>query len=201
VLQNEQSLTPFVERRRQTSRHKQQIAFHEPHGNRVADGFQDAQPGSLGQSFLAALLLLLCLECCIGLCPLLLLWVMHRAFGIGAHLAEFTFLCAIGNDGLGNEFACLVFRRVLLRFVLRSLLPDFDILATRDNRAAFGGFSVGSCDLYQLRFRGYRLLNMRVYLGRIAGRIGALCGIWANCKSFLLALRRRAHRVRRGHPT
>jgi hypothetical protein len=31
----------------------------------------------------------------------------------------------------------------------------------------------------------------------IAGRIEALCGIWANCKSFLLALRRRADRVSR----
>jgi hypothetical protein len=31
----------------------------------------------------------------------------------------------------------------------------------------------------------------------IAAGIGALCGIWANCKSFLLALRRRADRVSR----
>ena len=35
------------------------------------------------------------------------------------------------------------------------------------------------------------------HLGLIAGRIGALCGIWANCKSFLSAPHRRATRVRR----
>jgi hypothetical protein len=128
---------------------------------------------------------------------LLLLGVMHRAFWIGAYLADFAFFCPVGNDGLGNEFACLVFRRVLLKFVLRFLLPYFDILAARDNRAAFGGFAVGGRDLYQLRFRGYRLLYMRVYLGRIAGRIRALCGIWANCKSFLSAPRRCAIRVGR----
>ena len=121
---------------------------------------------------------------------------MHRAIGIGAHLAEFAFLAAIGNDGLGDELACLVFRRVLLVFVLRFLLPDFDILVAGYNRAAFGGFAVGGRDLYQLRFRRYRPLHMRVHLGRIAGRIGALCGIWANCKSFLLARRRRVDRVR-----
>jgi hypothetical protein len=36
------------------------------------------------------------------------------------------------------------------------------------------------------------LRDMGFDLGLIAGGIGTLCGIWANCKSFLLAPRRRA---------
>jgi len=40
---------------------------------------------------------------------------------------------------------------------------------------------------------------MRVDLSPEALWIGALCGIWANCKSILLARRRRADRVRRAH--
>jgi hypothetical protein len=36
---------------------------------------------------------------------------------------------------------------------------------------------------------------MGVQFGGVATRVGALCGIWANCKSFLLALRRRDNRV------
>jgi hypothetical protein len=43
-------------------------------------------------------------------------------------------------------------------------------------------------------------LYVRVQLGGVAIRVGALSGIWANRKSFLLAPRRRAERVRRGHP-
>ena len=44
------------------SAQKQQVALHQPHRNRVADGFEDAQPGGLGQRLLAAALFLLGLE-------------------------------------------------------------------------------------------------------------------------------------------
>jgi len=97
---------------------------------------------------------------------------MHWAIGIGAHLADFAFFGPVRNDGFGDEFTCLVFRRFLLVFVLGLLLPDFDILVTWHNQAAFGGFAVGSRDLYQLGFRRYRPFHMRVNLGGIAGRIG-----------------------------
>jgi hypothetical protein len=39
------------------------------------------------------------------------------------------------------------------------------------------------------------ILDMRVELTIETRSIGALCGIWANCKLFLLATRRRADRV------
>jgi hypothetical protein len=49
--------------------------------------------------------------------------------------------------------------------------------------------------LYQLRFGCDGLADVRFDLRGVAFRIGALCGIWANCKSFLLARRRRVDRV------
>jgi hypothetical protein len=66
---------------------------------------------------------------------------MHRAIGIGAHLADFAFVRPIRNDGLGGVLACFEFRRFLLVFVLWLLLPDFDILVAGYNRTAFGGFN------------------------------------------------------------
>jgi hypothetical protein len=50
--------------------------------------------------------------------------------------------------------------------------------------------------LHELGLVGEGLGNVGIDLRLIADGIGALCGIWANCKSFLLALRRRAARVR-----
>jgi hypothetical protein len=66
--------------------------------------------------------------------------VMHRAIGVGAHIAEFAFVSPVGNNGLSGVLACLVLR------------------------------------------------------GRIASGIGALCGVWTNCKSFWLVPRRRKTR-------
>jgi hypothetical protein len=37
---------------------------------------------------------------------------------------------------------------------------------------------------------------VRLHFVGVASRVGALCGIWANCKSFLLAPRRRNDRVK-----
>ena len=151
---------PLVQHRGQPRHNKEQVAFHQSHRNRIADGFQDAQPGGLGLRLLPALFFLRGLYRGIGVRPpLLLLRVMHGAIGIGAHLADFALVRAVRNDGLGGVLACLVFRRVLLVFVLRLLLPDFDILVARHNRAAFGGFAVGGRDLYQLRFGCYGLFT------------------------------------------
>jgi hypothetical protein len=49
--------------------------------------------------------------------------------------------------------------------------------------------------LHELRLAGNQGLNVRLHFGRVAGWVGALCGIWANCKSFLLAPRRRKIRL------
>ncbi len=171
----------LVQHRGKPRHNKQQVAFHQAHGNRVADGFQDAQPGGLGLRLLAALLFLRGLHRGIGVRPpLLLLGVMHRAIGIGAHLADFALVRSVRNDGLGGVLACLVFRRVLLVFVFWLLLPDFDILVARHNRAAFGGFAVGGRDLYQLRFGCYGFLDVRIQLGRIAGRVRAGVRVFAD---------------------
>ncbi len=68
---------------------------------------------------------------------------MHRAIGIGADLTQLAFLAAISNDSLRHVLARLVLRRVRLVFVFRLLLPDFDILISRYNRATFDTFAVG----------------------------------------------------------
>ncbi len=69
--------------------------------------------------------------------------MMHRAIGIGADLTQLAFLAAISNDSLRHVLARLVLRRVRLVFVFRLLLPDFDILISRYNRATFDTFAVG----------------------------------------------------------
>jgi hypothetical protein len=55
--------------------------------------------------------------------------------------------------------------------------------------------SPSGLDLQQLRTRGNFAVDMRRDLDVVAISIKALCGIWANRKSFLLATRRRADRV------
>ena len=105
---------------------------------------------------------------------------MHRTIWIGAHLADFALVRSVRNDSLGGVLACLVFRRVLLVFVLGLILPDFDILVARNNRAAFGWFAVGGRDLYQLRFGCYGFLDVRIQLGRIAGRVRAGVRVFAD---------------------
>ena len=108
---------------------------------------------------------------------LLLLRVMDRAFGIGANSLGFALLGAFGDDGLGGVLARLVFRPVALILALRFVLPDFDVLVARNDRAAFGGFTVGGADLYQLRLGGDGLLYVRVDLRRVAFRIAARIGL------------------------
>jgi hypothetical protein len=53
----------------------------------------------------------------------------------------------------------------------------------------------GALDLNQFRLRGNLALDMNRELDVIAIGVHALCGIWANSKSFLLAPGRRADRV------
>jgi hypothetical protein len=53
----------------------------------------------------------------------------------------------------------------------------------------------GIRNLHKGRFAFERFRHMSVDLRAEALRVGALCGIWANSKSFLLARSRRAGRV------
>jgi len=62
-------------------------------------------------------------------------------------------------------------------------------------RIAFRLLLVCRADLDKVRLGGNLGLHVRVQFGRIAIWVGALCGIWANSKSFLLAPCRRAPRV------
>jgi hypothetical protein len=66
-----------------------------------------------------------------------------------------------------------------------------------ENGTAFLLLSMKRADLDELGLGCNRRGDMRVHLGLIVAWIGALCGIWANRKSFLLAPRRRAvgHRI------
>src|SRR6185437_7977788 len=142
-------------------------------GNGLADNFQYAQPGGLGQRLLAATLLLLGFKCGIGLRVLPPFRVMHRAFGIGAYFAHFAFLAALGDDSLGHVLARLKLRRILLIFVFWLVLPDFNVLVAGNDRAAVLRGSVSCADLYQFGFGRDALLHECVQLGLIAFRVGA----------------------------
>ena len=137
--------------------------------------FRTRSPVVCAMCLFAAALLLLGLECGVGVVALtLLLRVMDWAFGIGADFCGFALLRAFGDDGFGGELAGFVLRPVAFIFVLWLLLPDFDVLVAGNHGTAIGGFTVGGADLNQLRFGGNGLLYVRIDLPLVAGRIGAL---------------------------
>jgi hypothetical protein len=104
--------------------------------------------------------------------------------------------CTVRDDGLGGKFTSPILRPVFPRFFGRFLLPNFDLLIARKNRAvASGWFAVRGCNLYELRFGCDGLRHVRVHGRLLASRVDTLCGIFANCKSFLSAPRRRANRA------
>jgi hypothetical protein len=79
---------------------------------------------------------------------------------------------------------------------VRVLRLDLDVLVAGQGGAVGGRCrSIGRRNLYQLWLGRNGLRDESVQLGLVAGRVGALCGIWANCKSFLLAHRCRTARV------
>jgi hypothetical protein len=102
-----------------------------------------------------------------------------------------------GRSSLGGRLAGFVFRPVALLFLLRLVLPEQDIFVAGNRRAAFLRDAIGGADLDQLGFGCDGFRDVRLHLGVEAFGIGALCGIWANCKSFLLALRRHADHLSR----
>jgi len=136
-------------------------------------------------------LLLFGLESGVGVVALLLpLRVMDEELGIGAHAFGFALLGAFGDDGLGRELARLELRALGVLFRSRFLIADRGVLVARQNRAAFLLSAVSRADLDYFRSGGNGLGHVRCEFRLVATRIDALCGIWANCKSFLLAPRR-----------
>ena len=122
--------------------------------------------------------------------------MVNLAFRVCTDTSDFALLTAFGDDGFRCELASLVLRPALLPFLGRLFLPDFNVAIPRNCGASLLLRAVGSADLNQLGFCSDCLAYMRLDLRRVALRIRALCGIWANCKSFLLARRRRVDRVR-----
>jgi hypothetical protein len=129
------------------------------------------------------------------------LGVMHRAGWLGVYLPQFTLVDAFGHDSFGGVPARLELRSRGLFFGGGLVGPDFDLLVAGQRRAPFCLLPVGRTDLHEVGFRGDGLGDVRFHLGLIAARRSTLCGIWATCKSFLLAPRPlRANRMNCGQP-
>jgi hypothetical protein len=108
---------------------------------------------------------------------------------------QLAFVDAVRHDGLGSVLARFELRPLRLLRRVGLLIPDFNVLVAWDRLLAFRLLPVCRADLDKLRFGGDFGFYVRVELGGVAIRVGALCGIWANSKSFLLAPCRRAPRV------
>ena len=111
---------------------------------------------------------------------------------------ELNYHCAAHRVGRTKSgvLARFVFGQIALILALRFVLPDFNILLAGNDRAAVLRLAIGSADLYQFRLGGNCLLYVLLKLRLEAFWIATLCGIWANCKSVLLA--RSPPRRRRG---
>jgi len=136
------------------------------------------QPGCVGKRLLSAFLPLFCLGCRI-LPARLLFGAVNRALGIDADLANLALLAANGHDGLGHKPTRLELRQLRHLRGLRLIGSKLHVLITRKGCDSLGHGAVASTDLNELRLAEERGLNVRLDLGGVAGRVGALCGIWA----------------------
>jgi hypothetical protein len=118
--------------------------------------------------------------------------MMHQAGWLRAYLANLALVDAFGDDGFGGELARLEFRPGRLFFAGGLVGTNFDVPVAGQCRAAFLLLPIGRADLYEFGLGGKSLGDMGIDLPLIADGVGALCGIWANCKSFPLVPRRRA---------
>jgi hypothetical protein len=120
---------------------------------------------------------------------------MNGASGIGADLMNGANLAALCDDGFRHGLASLEFWTPRFFLRLRFVVANGNVLVAGQNLAAFLRLAIGGADLNKVWFRSDLCGCMSFDLGLIAAWVGALCGIWANCKSFLLAPRRRASSV------
>jgi hypothetical protein len=121
--------------------------------------------------------------------------VMNAVSGVSANLNRLPSPSAVHDNGIGHLFAGSL-RRIRLRCLIRQLRP-FHIefyIAIASEWCSLAVVPSGR-NLYQFRLllQGFR--DMSVQLCTEALRVGTLCGIWANSKSFLLARSRRTDRV------
>jgi hypothetical protein len=180
--------------RRQSFRYEQEVALHHPHENSRSDSGKRPDADCVADGLLAPLFLLLGFERRIDV-RLLFLRVMDGTSEIRAYLLDFALADPIGDDGLGGELTRLVLGSPCLFLVLRFLRQDGNVLATRHDGTSLLRLRKTRADLHELGLGGDGIGYVRVQLRLITAWVGALCGIWANCKSFLLALRRRTDRV------
>jgi hypothetical protein len=194
VLPRQHLDAALIHKEQQPLDDRQQVTLHQAHRDSGTDGGKDAKAKGVGNGLLLPLLFLFGLPL-----PIIavgsLLGMMHRAGEIGAHLVDGADVRAFGDDGLGGVLAFLELGALGFIFGLRPLASNRGVLVARQHRATFLLSAESRADLYQLRFRGEALRDVRVYLQLIAGRGGALCGIRATGKYFPLA-RRRVSRVR-----
>ena len=153
--------------------------------------FNTRMPVVLALACSLTLLLLFCLPFHV-VAILLLLRMVHRAGRIGADLVNGADIATLGDDGVRRELANLELGSFGLFLRFWFLVADRGVLVSRQDLAAFLLLAVSRTDLHELRLYGDLLGDVCANLRLIATRVGALCGIWANCKSFLLAPRRRA---------
>ena len=153
--------------------------------------FNTRMPVVLALACSLTLLLLFCLPFHV-VAILLLLRMVHRAGRIGADLVNGADIATLGDDGVRRELANLELGTLGLFLRFGFFVADSGVLVSRQDLAAFLLLAVGAADLHKLRLRCDLLGDVFANPGLIAAWISALCGIWANRKSFLLAPRRHA---------
>jgi hypothetical protein len=119
--------------------------------------------------------------------------MVDPASRLRANFPHFTLIDAVGNNCFGGVLARLELRPFRFVWGVGFFFPNFYVLVAW-NRLLALQLLVGRADLDKLRLGG----DLGLYVSQlraIAFRVGALCGIWANSKSFLLAPGRRADRV------
>jgi len=105
-----------------------------------------------------------------------------------------VFLSANGREG-SSAFTesddCLAGMFALLRLAVLGLVFLDAVVCVPGQYSGVILSAPVRCDLYQFGTGGNGALYMRLDFAVVAGGQQTLCGIWANCKSFLLAPRRR----------
>src|ERR1039457_6880858 len=97
--------------------------------------------------------------------------MMHSAFGVGAHLDQFSAPSAVHDNGFGHLLARLLLRRDLGACAVGFGLLDLKLHVTALSQwSAFAGVPSGR-NLHQLRFGFESPRHMRVDLGTKTLRI------------------------------
>ena len=120
------------------------------------------------------------------------LWIMHWAVGVSANGEGGADALAVDDEGGLGGFTAQGWLRIWV-------FDDSFDLSYVGKLDGSGSLLFGTAptvlDLYEVGTGGDLAVDVRLNLAVIAGGVNALCGIWANTKSFLLARGRRADRV------